>query len=154
MFTRFYDDPDRIMKKLQESTDEGLYYLNQPGNGDRPCYMKDPSIILQKWGANLHHDRVGVESELRGINYKLSCDSIRKPFTSDPISYPVCTKEVTSQPRTIQPAWTARDLEQSHRYILPEDPQKHVLIPLDHNISTRILEKDKLYSNRMGDPSL
>ena len=61
-FTRFHDDPDRIMKQLQESTDQGMYQLNQPGNGDRPHYIKDPSIILQKWGANLHKDKVGVES--------------------------------------------------------------------------------------------
>ena len=48
MFTRFYDDPSRIMKKLQESTDQGLYYLNQPGNGDRPPFIDDPQILLQK----------------------------------------------------------------------------------------------------------
>ena len=40
----------KIMKKLQESTDQGLYYLNQPGNGERPPFINDPQIILQKWG--------------------------------------------------------------------------------------------------------
>lgn len=154
-FTRFNDDPDRIMKKLQESTDQGLYYLNQPGNGDRPHYIKDPSIILQKWGANLHKDRVGVESELRGINYKLSCDTLHKPFTSTAITYPVYSKEITSQPRTILPAWTARDLEQSHRYILPLDPQQPILSDFERNVSTRILEKNKpQVSNRISFPSV
>ena len=84
-FTRFYDDPCRIMKKLQESTDQGLYYLNQPGNGDRPPFVEDPSILIQKWGANLYHDKTGVESELLGITQPLSHDNTRKPFTIHPI---------------------------------------------------------------------
>lgn len=142
-FTRFYDDPCRIMKKLQESTDQGLYYLNQPGNGDRPPFMEDPSIIIQTWGANLHKDRVGVESELRGINYRLSHDAPRKPFTTDANEYPTYKKEVTSQSRTIAPVWTARDLEQNHRSILPLDPQEHVIPVFEHNVSTRIVEKNK-----------
>jgi hypothetical protein len=142
-FTRFYDDPDRVMKHLQESTDQGMYYLNQPGNGDRPHYIKDPSIILQKWGANLHKNRVGVESELLGLNYTLSKDQTRKPFTTTVMEYPTYTKEITCQPRTIAPVWTARDLEQSHRWILPLDPQEHVIPSFDNNISTRILEKNK-----------
>jgi hypothetical protein len=145
-FTRFYDDPCRIMKKLQESTDQGLYYLNQPGNGDRPPFMEDPSILIQKWGANLHRDKVGVESELLGINYPLSHVDVRKPFTIDAIEYPTYNKEVTSQSRTIAPVWTARDLEQDHRYILPFDPQEHVLPVFQHNVSTRIDEKNKYLS--------
>ena len=142
-FTRFYDDPCRIMKKLQESTDQGLYYLNQPGNGDRPPFIEDPSIVLQTWGANLYHDRVGVESELLGINVRLSRDGQRKPFTADAIQYPTYKKEITTQSRTIAPVWTARDLEQDHRYVLPMDPQENVIPVFEHNVSTRIAEKNK-----------
>jgi hypothetical protein len=142
-FTRFYDDPDRIMKKLQESTDQGMYYLNQPGNGDKPYYIKDPSIILQQWGANLHQNKVCVESELLGLNYTLSRDGTRKPFNTTAIQYPTYKKEITSQPRTTDPVWTARDLEQSHRFILPLNPQAHVIPTFDNNISTRIIEKNK-----------
>lgn len=145
-FTRFYDDPERIMKKLQESTDQGMYYLNQPGNGDKPPFIQDPSILLQKWGANLHVDRVRVESELLGMNYTLSRDCERKPFKSIAIEYPTHTKEITCQPRTIAPVWTARDLEQSHRFILPLDPQEHVIPSFSNNVSSRILERDKSIS--------
>jgi len=77
-FTRFYDDPDRIMKKLQESTDQGMYYLNCPGNGEKPPYVADPNIILQKWGANLHENRIEVESELFRIREPLKRDCERK----------------------------------------------------------------------------
>ena len=120
-----------------------MYYLNQPGNGDRPPFIEDPSIVIQTWGANLYHDKVGVESELLGINYRLSRDPQRKPFTTDPIQYPTYKKEVTSQSRTIAPVWTARDVEQDHRYVLPMDPQEHVIPLFEHNVSTRIAEKNK-----------
>lgn len=143
-YTRFYDDPDRIMKKLQESTDQGLYYLNCPGNGEKPPFVEDPNIILQKWGANLHEDRVQVESELFRIREPLTRDCERKVYTSTAISYPSYKKEVTSQPRTVMPAWTARDLEQNHRYILPLDPQEHVMPTFPNNISTRVMEKDAM----------
>jgi hypothetical protein len=142
-FTRFYDDPDRVMKKLQESTDPGVYCLGQPGNGDRPHYIKDPSIILQKWGANLYHDRVNVESELRGIPYKLNRDTVtQKKIDTNEITYPVYAKEVTSQSRVIAPVWMTRDVEQTKLWYLPLNPQEHVIMPFS-TTSTRLLEKDK-----------
>ena len=67
-FTRFHDDPCRINKQLQESTDPGRYMLNVPGNGDKPCFMEDPYIRLQKWGANLHTNTINLESELIGLS--------------------------------------------------------------------------------------
>lgn len=142
-FTRFYDDPDRVMKQLQQSTDQGLYYLNQPGNGEKPPFIVDSQIILQKWGANLHVDRVQLESTLLGIPYKLSRDCSRPTYHSTAISYPEYKKEITCQPRTIAPVWTARDLEQSHRAPLPLNPQANVIMPFNSYISTRILEKDR-----------
>jgi hypothetical protein len=81
-----------------------------------------------------------------GINYPLSRVDTRKPFTIDAIQYPTYKKEVTAQSRTIAPVWTARDLEQDHRGILPLDPQAHVLPLFDHNVSTRIAEKNKYLS--------
>jgi hypothetical protein len=141
-FTRFWDDPDCVMKRLQESTDIGMYYLNTPGNGDKPPFIEDPNIILQKWGGNLHKNRVQVESELLGINYNLSRDNQERKFSSTPIQYPSYKKEITSQPRTIMPAFTARDLEQNHRYILPLNPQEHYMPTFPNNVSTRILVKD------------
>ena len=45
--TRFYYDPSRTKKQLQQSTDPGRWILNVPGNGANPCYMEDPQIIIQ-----------------------------------------------------------------------------------------------------------
>ena len=144
MFTRFYDDPNRVMKKLQESTDQGLYYLNQPGNGDRPPFIDDPQILLQKWGANLYLDRVQVESDLMGIRNKLSRNPTSLVIPANPIAYPVYVKEITSQPRATHPAWNARDLQQAVWSPLYLNPQENVEIPFQANISTRILEKNKI----------
>jgi hypothetical protein len=54
MFTRFHDDPCRIVKQNQQMTGLGRYMLDVPGNGDKPCYMLDPQIIPQKWAGNLY----------------------------------------------------------------------------------------------------
>ena len=76
--TRFNSDECRITKKLQQMTDQGRYMLNAPGNGDKPCYVADPQIILQKWGGNLRTNSVNLESELMGVNRPLGKDCLGK----------------------------------------------------------------------------
>ena len=142
-FTRYYDDPDRVMKKLQESTDVGMYRLNQPGNGETPDFMEDPSVIIQGWGANLCHDRVAIENELRG-NVPLNRDSIAcKKYTPQKKEYPTNKKEITSASRTVCPVWTARDVEQVNWWSLQTNPQLTVVVPFQHNVSTRVLEQGR-----------
>jgi len=141
-FTRYYDDPDRVMKKLQESTSQGMYYLNQPGNGDAPPFISDPSIIIQGWGANMWNNRVDIETELRG-NRKLTRDGIQCPKTiPSKRTYVSYDKEVTSASRTIAPVWTARDVEQVGWWSLQTNPQNMAIMPLS-STSSRLLEKDK-----------
>ena len=145
-FTRFHDDPCRIEKQLQESTGAGRYMLDVPGNGPKPCYMEDPYIRLQQWGANLCTDPVGLESELLGLNQTIAgrdCVEVPKTYKveSNRVDYPSC-QPFTEQPRATNPAWTARDLEQVNWWTLPLNPQENVCLPFHNNISTRILERD------------
>ena len=146
-FTRFHDDPCRIEKQLQELTGPGRYCLNVPGNGENPCFMEDPFIRLQGWGANLRTNTIDLDSDLRGLSRTLNRDCIpdngyiEHETKSDKIQYPSC-QPMTEQPRATHPAWTARDLEQVDWYTLPLDPQANVCIPFANNLSTRILEKD------------
>ena len=142
-FTRIHDDPIHVMKHLQESTDQGMYYLNQPGNGERPPFMVDPQIILQKWGANIHQDWIRVDSELKGIHHKLSRNQPTYHLTTTPISYPDYNKEITSQPRVTHPVWNARDLQQYRETPLPLPAQENVTIPFQSFVSTRMLERNK-----------
>ena len=152
-FTRFHDDPCRIKKQLQQSTDVGRWILNVPGNGSTPDYIADPQIRIQTWGANLMTNCVDLESELRGVNRQLSKDCLGKDqyqrfnVATQRVSYPTNTSLYTEESRTIMPAWTARDLEQVDWYHLPLNPQENTCLPFQNNLSTRILEKDYFVAN-------
>ena len=64
------------------------------------------------------------------------------------MNYPVHTDFLTTeQSRAIMPAWTAKDLQQNHAYILPENPQDHFEIPFNNFMSTRNVEKDNFHRN-------
>ena len=150
-FTRFNDDRCRVEKQLQESTGPGRYMLDVPGNGTHPCFMEDPFLRLEKWGANLRTNTINLESSLRGIGRPLTRDcliseNVNYLPNNDPIQYPSC-QPITDQSRVTNPAWTTRDLEQVNWYILPLDPQENVCIPFHNNVSTRILEKDNYVIN-------
>jgi len=143
-FTRFHDDPCRIQKELQESTGPGRYMLDMPGNGTTPCFMEDPFIRLQKWGANLQTNTVNLESALLGMNTPLGRDypSQRKQYpASKAVTYPSC-QPFTDQPRTTHPAWNTRGVEQNRFNILPLDPQENVHLPFQNNLNTRLIERD------------
>ena len=146
--TRFNYDDCRTMKRLQQSTDPGRWVLNVPGNGDKPCFIQDPQIILQKWGANLRTNTINLESDLQGVNRVLSRDCLAKDnyksynVPNKPIEYPKCNNLFTEQSRATHPAWWFRDMEQVDWYYPPLNPQENTCIPFQNNLSTRILEKD------------
>jgi hypothetical protein len=146
-FTRFHDDPCRITKQNQEMTGFGRYMLNVPGNGDKPCYMEDPYIRMQKWGGNLMTNVVNVESDLFGMTRSAGRDYLKqnnfevKAVKTERVSYPTCSA-MTDQSRATHPAWMARDLEQVNWCFLPLDPQENTCIPFQNNLSSRILERD------------
>tara|TARA_X000001036_G_scaffold65848_1_gene56579 strand:- start:58 stop:540 length:483 start_codon:yes stop_codon:yes gene_type:complete len=147
-FTRFHDDPCRIKKKLQESVDQSLYYLNVPGNGTNLPFIEDPHVRLQQWGANLRTNTVELDSDLKGLTRRLNRDCKQLNDYKSPRVwsrakiYPDNKQPITQQPRSTNPAWTARDLEQNHRQILLEDPQRNFEIPFRNNLNTQLLEKD------------
>ena len=152
--TRFNSDPDRIKKQLQQSTGAGRWVLNTPGNGDKPSFMEDPHIILQKWGGNRMTNQTELESDLFGVNRKLNKDSLAKDnvrvklTSSVPIQYPSSSKLSTEQSRTIQPVWTARELEQVNWNYPLMDPQENIFFRFENNVSTRVLEKDPFTQKR------
>jgi hypothetical protein len=146
-FTRFHDDPCRIQKQLQETTGIGRYMLNVPGNGDKPMFMDDPFIRMQKWGANLMTNTVNLESDIMGLTRPINrdCKDVdeysKKAVKSNKVQYP-SMQPTTEQPRATHPAWTARDLEQVNWYTLPLNPQENTCLRFENNISTRIIQKD------------
>jgi hypothetical protein len=153
-FTRFKDDPDRIAKQLQQQTDVGRWHINVPGPGDNLPFMEDSHILAQKWGGNIHQNTVDIQSTLLGLNKKINRDDVnqsqfkRQNLYSIPMTYPTHSNFLTTeQSRAIMPAWTAKDLQQNHAYILPDNPQEHVEIPFHNFMSTRNAEKDQFNRN-------
>jgi hypothetical protein len=157
--TRFNYDPERTKKNLQQSTDSGRWILNTPGNGDKPYFMEDPHIILQKWGANRMTNQTELESELFVVNRKLNRDSLAKDNirtklqTSVPIQYPTTNKLSTEESRSILPVWTARELEQTDWSYPLTNPQENVFLKFESYLDTRVMEKDsftqKRYNNNL-----
>jgi len=143
-FTRYHDDPLRIMKQLQESTDQGLYGMNVPGNGTNLPFLNDPQVRLQKWGANRHNRFVQIESELWGMQHTLTRDCTESiDVKAYPKQYPTEKKEVTAQSRTLTPAWEVRSVAVP-RWEKPfEDPQAHILIPFPYNGNSRQKARDQ-----------
>ena len=150
-FTRFHDDPARIVKNLEISTYAGRYALDSPGNGANPVYMQDPHIRMQKWGGNAMTGATEIENNLFGLTRNLNRDTFDNlycgagkgiPATSTTIPSRDTMNAYTDQSRVTHPAWLLRD-QQQHRPDYPLfDPQEHIAIPFQNNLSTRILEKD------------
>ena len=63
-YTNIKNDPIRIYKDLQQSTDVGRHVLNVPGNGLDVPFINDPQVRMQRWGANHMTDIIGVENSL------------------------------------------------------------------------------------------
>ena len=143
-FTRFYDDPCRVMKHLQESTDQGVYMLNVPGNGTNMPFVDDPHVRLQKWGANRSANLTSLESSLFAMDRKLShdCDPFQmlKPSIQ---SYPRRQNEVTGQSRTVTPAWQVRSVAKERWETPFVDLHTHALIPFQTNSDTRQSARDQ-----------
>lgn len=153
-FTRFNYDPCRTKKQLQQSTGPGRWILDVPGNGANPCYIEDPQIIIQKWGANLRTNTINLESDLLGVNRKLNRDCLginnyeKYNVPNEAINYPKCNNLFTEQSRATNPAWWYRDREQVDWYYPPLNPQENTCIPFQNNLNTRILEKDNFTPKR------
>ena len=152
-FTRFRDDPARVKKQLQQSTDVGRYCLNVPGPGDKPLYYEDPYVRAQFWAGNIMTNSVDVEAELFGLSRRLNRDSVDNYHhdvkasvatrTNEMIRCPTRGGSSVEQTRATHPAWMLRDVEQDNWKMLHFDPQEHVFMPFFNNLNTRVIEKDR-----------
>ena len=150
-FTRFNYDYCRTAKSLQESTGPGRYMLNTPGNGSTPCFMEDPRIRLQKFGANICNVSDGhpidIDSDLIGITRPLTkyCSNLVYPnmgvVKAASESFPTCGSFIT-ETRTSHPAWQYRNMKQNRWDTLFFNPQENTCKPFHNNLNTRNLEKD------------
>lgn len=137
-FTRLKDDPYKIKKDIQQSIDQGLYYLNTPGTNI--AYIADPQIRLQQWGANIRTNAIEIENSLRGLNMPLHKDCYESEIPKSKLNkYETHYDEITHQPRLSNPAWNLR-CQEKNRWDFPLN-KPPMFIPFQEH--TRILEKDK-----------
>jgi hypothetical protein len=152
MSTRISSDILRIEKDNEISTFVGRYHLNAPGPGIDTKYNNDPQVRLQKFGANMRTNMVGIEEELMCRvkhlsrdyldidDYKKDCVVSEKKRYGDSVDSPVLDS------RSELPAWTYRGLDQhydrfEHVWI---NPQNNVERNFNHNIQTRLMEKESI----------
>lgn len=146
-FTRFHDDPSRIKKQSEESSFQGRYFLNTPGQGMDLPFVEDPHVRLQKWGANLHTNAVNLESDLYGLSRKMNRDLIDK---NNYMNAKVSSTQnkyrnenpTTEESRASHPGWMYRGIEQPRWEVPYLNPQNSLEKNFSHNLQTRILEKD------------
>ena len=154
--TRFNYDEYRTMKLLQESTDPGRYMLNKPGCGNKPLFFEDPHIRMQQWGANImhseHNSMVDVESFLDGRNRKINRYCYNNEFPklkSTKADYNIYNKSFTEQTNYTNPSWVYREkynMKQTRWDFPLKNNLKHPIIPFNHLLDTRNLEKDNYLS--------
>ena len=145
-FTRFHDDPYRIRAQAQDSSFSGRYNLDVPGPGINLPFFEDPQLRIQKWGANLQTNTIGLENDLFGLTKKLNCDTMSSNYKNvavptSKLSYPVANPTV-EESRATNPAWMYRDLEHPRWETPWINPQANFEKKFHDNIQTRILEKD------------
>lgn len=147
-FTRFHDDPNRIRKQTEEGSFVGRYMLNTPGPGSDLPFMADPQVRLQKWGANLQTNTVGVESDLRGLTRRQNRDHVEYNQHSNRAAPSTMSRYTSAAPfveesRASHPAWMYKDLEQPRWETPWLNPLNGLEKEFAENIQTRILEKDQ-----------
>ena len=146
--TRINNDEGRQSARLQQSVECGNYCIDVPGNGSTPCFVSDPYVRIQKWGANIRTNFTDVESQLLGVNRTLGKDCKEQEYrnynvANDALQFPTCFELSTQQPRTSHPAWTTKDIESfPNSTFVFLNPQENCAMNFQNNIATRILEKD------------
>jgi hypothetical protein len=150
--TRIFNDDGRQSERLYQSIYTGNYFIDVPGNSTKPCYISDPYVRIQKFGANIRTYFTDVESQLRGVNRTLGKDCKQQQYKtfnveSDVIHFPTCHELTTDQPRATNPAWTVKDHEYFPNHFFPQNflflnPQENCAFNFQNNIATRIIEKD------------
>jgi len=108
---------------------------------------------MEKWGANLMKNSINLESDLRGLTRINNSDNLHmnqhklKSVKTTTKTYPV-SNVYTDQSRATHPAWTFKDLEQTKWDYPHLDPQEHICVPFQNNLSTRLLERDTFVPKR------
>ena len=147
-FTRFHDDPNRIMKTNLETSAKNDYTFNVPGNSVGPQLFLDPHIRSQKNGTPLYNQMIQTESMLKNMGRPLCRDNKHINQYQNYHSYSgqmtpnEQDKTITNESRASHPAWTYRVNNTFRPDYLFSDPQENLSMPFEAYLDTNVLEKD------------
>ncbi len=147
--TSIKNDECRIEKQLQILTEVGRYQLTKPGPGVNMPFIEDPYIRLQEWGANRRTNTIMIDSDLKGLTRNLNRDTklYDKHTTQSSDKHYDLEQPFVQQSRATHPAWLVMMKENNRWDYLPLDPQAHLEKRFNHNLSSRIIEKDNYCPN-------
>ncbi len=136
---------------LRVTTGPGRYQLDEPNKYCDACFVTEPTMRQQKWGASLNSKftKTDVESDLFNINRpttKTSCN-LYNPMKNDvnaaaPESVKECSFPQTFT-RLVDPPCTLRSTGWNRWEWLCDNPQETVMVPFDNLITTRLQQKDQ-----------
>lgn len=144
-------------EKLRVSVGPGMYNLTTPANDDSSCgrdIPADPSLRWQQWGPGFCPPGAGVndESELRGLNYRLSKAN---QDMYNPVNYnikPACIAKGNQDARACaapmestrytNPPSTLRSTGWNRWEWLCWNPQDRSIVPFQWNVNSSIVIKD------------
>ena len=155
-FTRFHDDPSRILKTNIETTSMCNYTFNVPSNTNTSnVYIDDPHIRMQKSGGAQYSRMVDLEGQLKQMDRSNTRDFIEDQYkTKNNVDHKLrkipiyeLNKSITDETRSTHPSWIYRPLQQYRPDFLFEDPQKNYLMNFENNVNTNIITKDNYRKN-------
>lgn len=146
---RMYDTC-KTTDDMKISTGPGRYQLSEPSQACGACYVPDPTIRQQKWGANTNADfiKTDVETDLWNINRPLSRNICGQYNPTDNIM----NKSRMETPKTCEfsqvntrladPPCNLRSSGWNRFEWLCQNPQENVMLPFDNLVTTRLANKD------------
>ena len=136
---------------LRVTTGPGRYQLDEPNKYCDACFVTEPTMRQQKWGAplNAQFTKTDVESDLFNINRpttKTACNSY-DPVKNSVNAAPKQPVKECSFPQTftrlVDPPCTLRSSGWNRWEWLCDNPQESVMVPFDNQITTRLQQKDQ-----------
>lgn len=146
--SRINQDTEVYRHHIDQSVGPGYYHLEVPPVACDDCYPQAPQVRLQLSGdSRVHRDQLmDVSSDLLGITRKLSKDpnTMYKPTDPKPtlLHFKDCSGVPPEDTRLSNPPCTLRGTGINRWEWLCQDPQEHLEMPFEHNISNRLLAKD------------
>jgi hypothetical protein len=136
---------------LRLTTGPGRYQLDEPNKYCDACFVPEPTMRQQKWGASMNNEfmKTDVESDLLNINRPSSRAACNQ---YDPFKNPVNqaqkdTMKECSFPQTfsrlVDPPCTGRSSGWNRWEWLCDNPQENVMTPFDNLVTTRLQQKDQ-----------